>query len=117
MKKIIICVALFVSALFVKDAAAQVRFNVNFNIGSQPVWGPIGYDYVEYYYLPDIEVYYYVPTLSSFIYRVAGGFILTRYLRGIETMTCIPDIRSLLTGQRAYRYFNEDRSRYRMLSG
>lgn len=40
---------------------AQVSVSLNFNIGSQPVWGPVGYDAVEYYYLPDIEVYYYVP--------------------------------------------------------
>jgi len=30
-------------------------------IDSQPIWGPTGYDHVEYYYLPDIEVYYNVP--------------------------------------------------------
>lgn len=40
---------------------AQVKVDLNFNIGSQPVWGPTGYDYVEYYYLPDIDVYYSVP--------------------------------------------------------
>jgi hypothetical protein len=44
---------------------AQVR--VNINIGSQPVWGPVGYDHVDYYYLPDIETYYYVPT-RQFVY-------------------------------------------------
>jgi hypothetical protein len=46
-------------------ASAQVR--VNINIGSQPVWGPVGYDHVDYYYLPDIETYYYVPT-RQFVY-------------------------------------------------
>jgi len=40
---------------------AQVKVDLNFNIGSQPAWGPTGYDYVEYYYLPDIDVYYSVP--------------------------------------------------------
>jgi hypothetical protein len=30
-------------------------------IDNQPVWGPTGYDFVEYYYLPEIDVYYYVP--------------------------------------------------------
>jgi len=37
---------------------AQIRANVNFNLGSQPIWGPTGNDYVENYYLPDIEAYY-----------------------------------------------------------
>jgi hypothetical protein len=40
---------------------AQVNISVGINIGSQPVWGPVGYDGVQYYYLPDIDVYYYVP--------------------------------------------------------
>jgi len=40
---------------------AQVSVGINFNLGSQPIWGPVGNDYVEYYYLPDIETYYSVP--------------------------------------------------------
>ena len=47
------------------QSSAQVRINVN--IGAQPLWGPIGYQHVDYYYLPDIESYYYVPT-RQFIY-------------------------------------------------
>jgi hypothetical protein len=35
---------------------AQVRINVN--LGVQPAWGPSGYDYVDYYYLPDADAYY-----------------------------------------------------------
>ena len=42
-------------------ANAQVPINLNFNVDKQPVWGPTGYDHVEYYYLPDIDVYYFVP--------------------------------------------------------
>ena len=51
------------SALF-KVVDAQV--NVNVNIGSQPVWGPVGYDYAEYYYFPDIDVYYHIPDRMFF---------------------------------------------------
>ncbi|WP_345949944.1 hypothetical protein ABDD95_00515 [Mucilaginibacter sp. PAMB04274] len=61
MKKIIIAAAILVSGLaFNKSADAQIRVNVN--IGSQPDWGPAGYDYVDNYYLPDIDAYYSVPT-------------------------------------------------------
>ena len=60
-------------AFFLSSALdAQVR--VNINIGSQPVWGPVGYDYVEYYYLPDIDVYYYVP-LHRFYYYEGRSWI------------------------------------------
>src|ERR1035437_9933975 len=52
---LVIIVALFLSS------ALNAQVHVNFNLGIQPAWGPTGNDYVEYYYLPDIEAYYNVP--------------------------------------------------------
>ncbi len=49
-------------------AAARAQVNVNINIGSQPIWGPAGYDHVDYYYLPDAGVYYSVPD-RVYIYK------------------------------------------------
>lgn len=47
----------FVLGLFyLQDAQGQISVSVN--IGSQPMWGPVGYDYVRYYYMPEMEVYY-----------------------------------------------------------
>jgi len=43
------------------SSTSNAQVSVNFNLDSQPAWGPTGYDYVEYYYLPDIETYYDVP--------------------------------------------------------
>lgn len=60
MKKLLLLSALFLSSALYKAADAQI--NVHVNIGSQPVWGPVGYDYVEYYYMPEIDCYYHVPT-------------------------------------------------------
>ena len=65
MKKIILCAAIFLTAAILKPADAQIRLNVN--IGSQPAWGPVGYDHVDYYYLPDMNMYYYVPS-QQFVY-------------------------------------------------
>ena len=45
---------------FASPSQAQVRVQVN--IGSQPLWGPVGYDYVRYYYMPELDVYYNVDT-------------------------------------------------------
>ena len=53
---------------------AQVHINANLNLGSQPVWGPTGYDYAENYYMPDIEVYYNVPT-HRYYYNENGRWI------------------------------------------
>ena len=60
MKKLILLFVLCTSGLLCSTTSAQVTFRVN--IGSQPIWGPVGYDHVEYYYLPEIEAYYYVPS-------------------------------------------------------
>ena len=65
MKKLFIAASLLLGFALVQPATAQV--SVNINIGSQPVWGPVGYDYVEYYYLPDIDMYYHVPT-QQYVY-------------------------------------------------
>ena len=48
---------------------AQISFNINVNLERQPVWGPSGYDYAEYYYLPDIGVYYDVSQQRYYYYE------------------------------------------------
>jgi hypothetical protein len=80
MKKIILLFALFISSAMYKAADAQV--NVRINIGSQPVWGPVGYDYVDYYYFPDIDVYYSVP-LRQFIYFTGRNWMYAYSLPGM----------------------------------
>jgi len=71
----VIIVALFLSSAI----DAQIHANLNFNLGSQPIWGPTGNDYVENYYLPDIEVYYNVPT-HRYYYNENGRWIYSSYL-------------------------------------
>lgn len=65
MKKFILLAALGIAAATYQPAQAQVSISVN--IGAQPQWGPRGYDYVDYYYMPEIESYYHVPT-KRFVY-------------------------------------------------
>ena len=67
---LIIVVALFLSSAL----NAQIHVNLNLNLGSQPVWGPTGYDYVENYYLPDIDVWYNVPS-HRYYYNEGGRWI------------------------------------------
>ena len=75
MKKIILVSVL---ALYnVLNTQAQVRVNVN--IGLQPIWGPVGYDYVEYYYIPDCDAYYDVPN-RVYIYFDNGVWVHRPYL-------------------------------------
>jgi hypothetical protein len=56
MKKIILAAVVIFSCLSVKTASAQISLSIN--IGSQPDWGPTGYDHADYYYMPDIDSYY-----------------------------------------------------------
>jgi hypothetical protein len=72
MKKLFLLFALFIGSLLGQTTFAQVTFKANFSV--QPIWGPAGYDHVEYYYLPDIDAYYYVPG-HKYIYREGNGWI------------------------------------------
>lgn len=40
------------------SAPAQMQLGGGTNTASQPLWGPVGYDYVDYYYLPELEIYF-----------------------------------------------------------
>ena len=73
MKKTIFIVALFIGGLLFQTVNAQISVDLRVNIGTQPVWGPIGYDHVEYYYMPDIDVFYYVPR-HQYIYLQRGSW-------------------------------------------
>ena len=79
MKRITLVAALLVSCFLFQSAHAQVRVSVGINIGSQPVWGPVGYSHVEYYYMPDIDVYYYVPR-RQYVYLERGSWLFSTSL-------------------------------------
>jgi len=72
MKRIILAVVFGVASLSSISTKAQV--SVNINIGSQPEWGPTGYDHVDYYYLPDVDSYYYVPS-KQYVYQSNGSWV------------------------------------------
>ena len=79
MKKIILSAAILLSCFTAKMASAQVSIGLGINIGSQPDWGPVGYDYVNYYYMPDIDAYYDVPA-HNYIYFENNVWVHRRYL-------------------------------------
>jgi hypothetical protein len=79
MKKAILLVALVTCSAVVGTFNATAQVNVSVNIGAQPLWGPVGYDHADYYYLPDINAYYYVPR-RHFIYREGPKWIFAASL-------------------------------------
>lgn len=110
MKKLILLGILGVIGFLPYRASAQI--SVNLNIGSQPLWGPVGYDYVDYYYLPDIESYYNVSN-RQFIYMDGGRWIFSTSLpsryRGYDLYS---GYKVVVNSRDPYRNFDSDRIRY-----
>jgi hypothetical protein len=117
MKKIILSTVLIISAVVFNTTSAQVRVNVNVNIGSQPDWGPVGYDYAGYYYMPDIETYYYVPT-RKFIYLSGGNWIFSYNLPPVyRSYNLYSGYKVVVNQPRAYIYFNSHKVKYAKYKG
>lgn len=110
MKQILLLGSLFFSIAIIQPAKAQV--NVQVNIGAQPQWGPIGYDYVDYYYLPDIEAYYYVPT-RQFIYMEGDRWIFAANLPyHCRNYDLYSGYKVVINGRDPYRNHFDYRRRY-----
>jgi hypothetical protein len=115
MKKIILILLIAVGWLIYKPATAQVA--VNINIGAQPVWGPVGYNYVEYYYMPDIEAYYYVPS-RQFIYLTNGRWIFATTLPyRYRSYNIYSGYKVVINEPRPYLHFGAHKIRYAKYQG
>lgn len=79
MKKFILAFALLIGAGSFYSSVEAQSVNISINVGRQPAWGPVGYDYVDYYYMPDINCYYNV-NLGLFYYFDRGSWVSARYL-------------------------------------
>jgi hypothetical protein len=96
---------------------AQLSISLGFNVDRQPVWGPTGYDHVEYYYLPDIEVYYSVPQ-HRYYYNERGRWISSSSLplryRGFDLYNSY----KVVVNERApYRNHSKYRDQYSSFKG
>ena len=74
MKKTLFSAVLILSCVLIKPADAQVQVNLGVNLGSQPDWGPVGYERADYYYIPDIDAYYDVPA-RQYVYYTNNNWI------------------------------------------
>jgi hypothetical protein len=113
MKKLLFSVMLTCAAIaFTATSQAQVKVNVNINIGDQPEWGPAGYDYAEYYYMPDIETYYYVPK-RQFVYFSGNRWVFSNALPPMySNYNLYSGYKVVFKNHDAYKKFNDHRVRY-----
>ena len=110
MKKLIFLLVFCISCLFYQSTNAQISFRLN--ISSQPIWGPVGYDHVEYYYLPDIDVYYSVP-MHRYIYMERGHWVTRTYLPVRYKNYNLYNARKIVINEpKPYLRHNEYKSKY-----
>lgn len=110
MKKLFFLTLLALSGFVPLRLAAQVSLNVN--IGSQPLWGPTGYDHVDYYYLPDIESYYYVPK-RQFVYLDNGAWVFRSSLPSrYSNYDLYNGYKVVINSPRPYLHFKEQKVKY-----
>ncbi|PYF72914.1 hypothetical protein [Pedobacter nutrimenti] len=110
MKKLIVFALLGFAAVAAVPAKAQVSLSIN--IGSQPDWGPRGYNHVDYYYLPEVQSYYYVPT-RQFIYLSGSRWIHARSLPSMYRGYDLYGGRKIvINGDRPYLRHDVYRTRY-----
>jgi hypothetical protein len=110
MKKLLLLGALIMGSVLVNNASAQIGAEIN--IGAQPQWGPSGYDYAEYYYLPDIEAYYCIPT-RQFTYFDGYQWITSPYLPDwCSNYDLYSGYKVVINESTPWFHFNDHRVRY-----
>jgi hypothetical protein len=100
------------SLLLLSTLGSKAQVNVNVNIGAQPLWGPTGYDVVEYYYLPDLQMYYYVPS-HQFVYLNGSNWVHARSLparyRGYDLYS---GYKVVINEPKPYLHFTDHKVKY-----
>jgi hypothetical protein len=117
MKKAILFVTLLLSGFLFKTANAQIEATMKMNIGIQPVWGPVGHNYVEYYYLPDIDVYYDVFN-HQYVYMEDGKWIFAEALPSrFSSFDINTAYKVVLNERKPYRHADANRTKYAAYKG
>jgi hypothetical protein len=100
---------------FFASTANHAQVSVSVNIGTPPLWGPVGYSQVQYYYLPDVQAYYDVRT-TQFIYFGNGAWIrsshLPRQYRNYDLYGGYKVVLNDYHGKTPYNNFKKHKTRY-----
>jgi len=106
--------AIGIIVFFAGSVHAQV--SVSLNVGSPPMWGPVGYTDVQYYYLPDVQAYYDVNS-SMFIYYSGNSWVHRSYLpsryRNYDLYGGYKVVLNDYHGNSPYTHFREHRMKYK----
>jgi hypothetical protein len=117
MKKLIYKMLLSIILLTAVHYTALAQLSLSINIGTQPTWGPVGYDRADYYYLPDVESYYSVSS-HQFIYLSNGRWIYSSALPArYANYDLYSGYKVVVNRPRPYLNFNQDRVQYSKFRG
>jgi hypothetical protein len=117
MKKLMLCAAVILAVLSFSPAKAQFKISLNLNIGTQPDWGPVGYDHAEYYYMPDIGVYYDVPH-QQYVYPNGNSWVRASVLPSrYHNYDMYKGYKVVLNEPTPYLHDNVYRTRYAQYKG
>ncbi len=112
MKKIILLLTVLLGSFVTKPADAQVRAGININIGSQPIWGPVGYDRADNYYLPDLDVFYNIPS-RQYAYQEGERWMFSNSLPArYRNYDLYSGYKVVVNEDRPYRYADRYRNQY-----
>jgi hypothetical protein len=107
----LIALAIFLFA----STANHAQVSVSVNIGTPPLWGPVGYSQVQYYYLPDVQAYYDIRT-TQFIYFGNGAWIRSSYLprqyRNYDLYSGYKVVLNDYHGTKPYSNFKSHKAKY-----
>src|SRR6476646_8859688 len=117
MKKLTVVLGIAVIMILGLNLRVDAQVSVNINIGSQPNWGPRGYQHVDYYYLPDIESYYYVPS-RQFIYLSNGNWVFSASLPSrYRNYDLYRGYKVVVNQPRPYLHYKEHKIKYKKYKG
>lgn len=117
MKKVCLFVIVGMMVLSSHSVKAQLSVGLNINITQQPLWGPTGYDRVDYYYLPDIDLFYDVPN-RQYIYSSNNQLIFSKSLPyQYRNYNLYKSYKVVVNDEKPYRHADEYRLRYAGFKG
>jgi hypothetical protein len=115
MKKLVLMLAAVATmGISASDAVAQTSFSIN--IGSQPAWGPSGYEYARYYYIPDIDAYYDVPN-QLYVFNSNGNWISSRALPSSYNFNPYNSYKVVINDPTPWRSHDRYRAQYAQYRG
>lgn len=104
-----------IGALLLFSSAVYAQVSVSINIAPAPLWGPVGYTEVRYYYLPGVQAYYDVQS-AMFIYYSGDAWVRRTYLpsryREYDLYSGYKVVLTDYHGDKPYTNFNHHKHQY-----